>query len=404
MDKNIESLKDKTILIGITGGIAAYKMPNLIRLLKKRGANVIVVATSNALNFVTKLTLQTVSQNKVYIDEFDTKNFDIEHISLAKLADMMLIAPLSANTLGKIANGIGDNLLTSIVLAFNKPILVCPSMNTAMWENKIVQDNIKKIENMNFNILKPITGNLACGDTGVGKMKDEFDIVNEVVSILNYQDKFLKGKKILITAGGTNEPIDCVRYITNKSSGKMGLALAYKAYNLGASVHLITTCKINKLPFNVTYVETAIEMEKAVFECNYDADYIFMTAAVSDFRCKEINKNKIKKTQENSSLTLELIKNPDILLKLCQNKTTSQIIVGFCAESENLIQNAKEKLKNKNCDYIVANDISNDKIGFNSNNNEVFIIDKNLDIKKIPFDTKDNIAYGILEYICHLQT
>ena len=390
-------LTNKTILLGVTGGIAAYKVPNLIRMLKKKGANVIVVATKNALNFVTKLTLQTVSNNKVYVDEFETKDFDIEHIALSKKADLLLIAPLSANTLGKIANGIADNLLTSIVLAFNKPIVLCPTMNTNMWENAIVQDNLKRLKNLNFNIVEPASGMLACGDFGVGKMKDENLIVENIVSILNYQNKFLKGKKVLITAGGTSEPIDCVRFITNKSSGKMGLALAKQASYLGACVHLISTFEVNNPQFQVTKVQTALQMQDAVFKNLKDADIVIMAAAVSDFRCQNPSEQKIKKN--DSGLTLNLVKNPDILTQIAKEKSKKQIVVGFCAESQNLIPNAKEKIKDKNCDFIVANDISNKNIGFNSDNNEVFIVDKNLNVEKFDLDTKDKIAYEILNYV-----
>ncbi len=390
-------LENKTILLGVTGGIAAYKTPNLIRLLKKKGANVIVVATSNALNFVTKLTLQTVSNNKVYVDEFDTKDFDIEHISLSKKADLLLIAPLSANTLGKIANGIADNLLTSIVLAFDKPVVLCPAMNTNMWQNAIVQDNLTKLKNHNFNILEPVSGLLACGDNGIGKMKDECDIVDNVISILNYENKFLKGKNILITAGGTSEPIDCVRFITNKSSGKMGLALAKQASYLGASVHLISTFEVCNPQFQVTQVHTALQMQNAVLEFFPKADIIIMAAAVSDFRCQNPSEQKIKK--DSSDLTLNLVRNPDILTQISNEKLEKQIVVGFCAESQNLIDNAKDKIKAKNCDFIVANDISNKNIGFNSDNNEVFIIDKKLNVQKIELNTKDKIAYEILKYV-----
>lgn len=390
-------LENKTILLGVTGGIAAYKTPNLIRLLKKKGANVIVVATSNALNFVTKLTLQTVSNNKVYVDEFDTKDFDIEHISLSKKADLLLIAPLSANTLGKIANGIADNLLTSIVLAFDKPVVLCPAMNTNMWQNAIVQDNLTKLKNHNFNILEPVSGLLACGDNGIGKMKDECDIVDNVISILNYENKFLKGKNILITAGGTSEPIDCVRFITNKSSGKMGLALAKQASYLGASVHLISTFEVCNPLFQVTQVHTALQMQNAVLEFFPKADIIIMAAAVSDFRCQNPSEQKIKK--DSSDLTLNLVRNPDILTQISNEKLEKQIVVGFCAESQNLIDNAKDKIKAKNCDFIVANDISNKNIGFNSDNNEVFIIDKKLNVQKIELNTKDKIAYEILKYV-----
>lgn len=392
-----QELTNKTILLGVTGGIAAYKTPNLIRLLKKKGANVIVVATSNALNFVTKLTLQTVSNNKVYVDEFNTKDFDIEHITLSKQADLLLIAPLSANTLGKIANGIADNLLTSIVLAFNKPVVLCPAMNTNMWQNKIVQENLKKLKNLNFNIIEPVSGLLACGDNGIGKMKDESDIVDNVISILNYKNKFLKGKNVLITAGGTSEPIDCVRYITNKSSGKMGLSLAKQASYLGACVHLISTFEVSNPQFQTTKVQTALQMQNAVLENFKKADIVIMAAAVSDFKCQNPSQHKIKKN--NDGLTLQLAKNPDILTQISNEKHEKQIVVGFCAESQNLINNAKDKIKTKNCDFIVANDISNKNIGFNSDNNEVFIIDKNLNVQKIEFNTKDKIAYEILNYV-----
>lgn len=390
-------LTNKTILLGVTGGIAAYKVPNLIRMLKKKGANVVVVATKNALNFVTKLTLQTVSNNKVYVDEFETIDFDIEHIALSKKADLMLIAPLSANTLGKITNGIADNLLTSIVLAFNKPIVLCPAMNTNMWENAIVQDNLKKLKDLNFNIIEPASGLLACGDFGVGKMPDENLIVDNIVSILNYENKFLKGKNVLITAGGTSEPIDCVRFITNKSSGKMGLALAKQASYRGACVHLISTFEVNNPQFQVSQVDTALQMKNAVFENLAKADIVIMAAAVSDFRCQNPSEQKIKKN--DGGLTLNLVKNPDILTQIAKEKSENQIIVGFCAESQNLIDNAKEKIKAKNCDFIVANDISNKNIGFNSDNNEVFIVDKNLNVEKFELDTKDKIAYEILNYV-----
>lgn len=390
-------LENKTILLGVTGGIAAYKTPNLIRLLKKKGANVIVVATSNALNFVTKLTLQTVSNNKVYVEEFDTKDFDIEHISLSKKADLMLIAPLSANTLGKIANGIADNLLTSIVLAFNKPVVICPAMNTNMWQNAFVQENLNKLKNYNYNIIEPISGLLACGDVGIGKMPDENLIVENIISVLNYKDKFLEGKNVLITAGGTSEPIDCVRYITNKSSGKMGLALAKQASYLGACVHLVSTFEVGNPQFQLTQVQTALQMQNAVLKNFKKADIVVMAAAVSDFRCQNPSEQKIKKN--SSDLTLNLVKNPDILTQISNEKHEKQIVVGFCAESQNLINNAKDKIKTKNCDFIVANDISNKNIGFNSDNNEVFIIDKNLNVQKIEFNTKDKIAYEILKYV-----
>ena len=238
---------------------------------------------------------------------------------------------------------------------------------------------------------------LACGDVGIGKMKDESDIVDNVISTLNYNNKFLNGKNILITAGGTSEPIDCVRFITNKSSGKMGLALAKQASYLGACVHLISTFEVSNPQFQVTQVQTALQMKNAVFENYKNADIVIMAAAVSDFRCQNPSEQKIKKT--DSVLTLNLVKNPDILAQIAKEKLDKQIVVGFCAESQNLIDNAKEKIKAKNCDFIVANDISSKNIGFNSNNNEVFIVDKKLNVQKIELNTKDKIAYEILKYV-----
>ena len=228
-------------------------------------------------------------------------------------------------------------------------------------------------------------------------MKDESDIVDDVISILNYKNKFLTGKKVLITAGGTIEPIDCVRFITNKSSGKMGLALAKQALYLGACVHLISTFEVRNPKFQITQVQTALQMQKAVFENFKKADIVIMAAAVSDFRCQNPSEQKIKKN--SSDLTLNLVKNPDILTQISNEKHEKQIVVGFCAESQNLIDNAKDKIKAKNCDFIVANDISNKNIGFNSDHNEVFIIDKNLNVEKIEYNTKDKIAYEILKYV-----
>ena len=384
-------LKGKNILIGITGGIAAYKICTLIRLYRKAEANVRVVLTPNALNFVTKLTLQTLSNNEVYVENFEIDEYKPEHIALTE-ADIFVIAPASANTISKLANGICDNLLLSTACAFNKPFLIAPAMNTNMWNNPFVQENLCKLKSAGYHILEPESGYLACGTSGVGRMREVEDIFDKTVEILSGR---LKGKKILITAGGTKEKIDPVRYISNSSSGKMGLALADAACSMGAEVTLISTFKTDKNYKNIV-TETALEMEKAVKENLAGKDCVIMAAAVADYRVENYSEQKIKKGG-GDELTLKLVKNPDILKSI--SNTANSKIVGFCAESENLIENAKTKIKNKGCDYLIANDISRKDIGFNSDENEVYILDKNLNIKHIEKDTKQNIAKRILEEI-----
>lgn len=414
---NTGMLNNKNILIGITGGIAAYKICSLIRLYKKAGANVRVVLTPNALQFVTKLTLQTLSGNEVYVDNFEINEYKPEHIALTE-ADIFVIAPASANTIGKIANGICDNLLLSTACAFSKPILLAPAMNANMWNNPFVQENLAKLKSHGYNILEPDSGFLACGTNGVGRMKEPEEIFDKTVEILA-QKQVLKGKKILITAGGTREKIDPVRYITNASSGKMGLALADNAHKMGAEVTLVSTFKVNK-PYKNIIAESAQEMEKAVKENLAEQNCIIMAAAVSDYRVENSAEQKIKK--QGREITLKLVENPDILKEICamlrnrdvevdpeaKNQTVaSQLstdhlttyVVGFCAESENLLENAKAKIQKKGCDFLIANDISRKDIGFNSDENEVYIIDKSLNITHIEKDTKENIAKGILEKI-----
>ena len=385
-------LSNKNILIGITGGIAAYKICELIRMYKKANANVRVVLTPNALNFVTKLTLQTLSNNEVYVENFTIDEYKPEHIALTE-SDIFVIAPASANAISKLANGICDNLLLSTACAFNKPILIAPAMNTNMWNNPFVQENLSKLTKSGYHILEPDNGFLACGTNGVGRMREVEDIFEKTLEILSGK---LKGKKILITAGGTKEKIDPVRYISNSSSGKMGLALADVAFSMGADVTLISTFKVEK-PYKNVLTETALEMEKVVRENVEEQDCVIMTAAVADYRVKEVSEQKIKK-EKCDNLTLELIKNPDILKEISSLKTKA-IIVGFCAESENLLENAKIKIQNKGCDYLVANDISRKDIGFNSEENEVYILDKNLNIEHIEKNTKLNIAKQILERV-----
>lgn len=385
-------LTGKTILVGITGGIAAYKICELIRMYKRANANVRVVCTKNALNFVTKLTLQNLSQNDVGVEEFVVDDFRPEHISFADEADIMVIAPATANTVSKIATGVCDNLLTSIACAFRKPVIIAPAMNCNMWDNPIVQENLNKLH---YTILEPESGYLACGYEGKGRLCSLDKIFNKTVEILKYEKK-LSGKKIVITSGGTIEDIDPVRYISNYSSGKMGLALADAAYNLGAEVTLITTKNVFR-KYNVINVKSAFEMKSAVESHFEDSDYVIMAAAVADYRVKEKSDQKMKKTSDDE-ITLKLVKNPDILKELCVKKT-HQTIIGFCAESENLIENAKEKIAKKGCDYLIANDISRKDIGFSSDFNEVTILDKNGKMKKLEKADKTTIAYQIFEEI-----
>ena len=409
-------LKDKNILIGITGGIAAYKICSLIRLYKNSGANVRVVVTPNALNFVTKLTLQSLSNNDVYVNAFEIDEYKPEHIALTE-SDIFVIAPASANTISKMANGICDNLLLSTACAFKKPILIAPAMNNNMWENPFVQENITKLKKAGCKVLDVNEGFLACGTTAKGRMKEPEEIFEETVKIFEIQkssniyNNKLYGKKILITAGGTREKIDPVRYITNNSSGKMGIALAESASEMGADVTLVSTFGVGGNFRNIV-AETAQEMEKAVKDNFAEQDCVVMAAAVSDYKVEKTSENKIKK-ETNKELTLKLIPNPDILKEICELRKSftphpspllkgegvKPLIVGFCAESENLIENAKTKIQNKGCDVLIANDISRKDIGFNSDENEVFIIDKNLNTKHLGKDSKKNIAKKILEEI-----
>ena len=391
------NLSGKTVLIGITGGIAAYKACELVRMFKRNGAKVKVIMTPNALNFVTELTLQNLSQNKVAIHEFEIEDFKPEHISLADEADIFVIAPATANTISKLANGICDNLLTSVVCAFKKPVILAPAMNCNMWENKIIQENLKKLAELNYKIVEPESGFLACGDEGQGRLASLDKIFDSAITELT-ANLPLEGKKILITAGGTIEEIDPVRYISNYSSGKMGFALAKTAKALGAEVTLISTVPAS----GAIMVKSALEMQKEVLTHFENMDAVFMAAAVADFRVKETAEQKIKKSGGTDEITLTLVKNPDILKTICDLKKEKHLnvqIIGFCAESENLLANAKEKIAQKGCDYLIANDISRKDIGFGSDENEVHILNENGGIEKIEKTSKENIAKEILKRI-----
>ncbi len=390
----MSNLLNKNILIGLTGSIAAYKTAELIRHFKKAGANVKVVATESSLLFIGEKTLETLSDNPVFVDMFQ-KRLETGHISLADWADLFVIAPISANSISKIATGIADNLLTSIACAYlgsKKPLFIAPAMNVGMWNNPFVQENIQKLKSVGVQVINPIEGELACGYNGIGKM-------DEPINIFNFVKNFLiekKNKKIVITSGGTKEYIDPVRFITNASSGKMGNALADVAYELGYDVTLISTVDVKK-PYTVIQVDTAQNMLSSVEKEFKDADYLIMASAVADFKIKNYKDQKIKKSDiKNDSYTIELSLNTDILKYIAQNKKEGQKVIGFSLTTENTIEIAKEKLANKNCDFIVANEA---KTALNKDTNEVWVIDKSGKITKIDNAAKDKIAKSILEIV-----
>lgn len=384
---------NKNILIGITGSIAAYKTCELIRLFKKSDFNVKVVITEAGRQFIGEKTLETLSENPVYYDVFQ-KNNETKHISLADWADVFIIAPISANSISKIANGIADNLLTSISCAYlgkNKPFFIAPAMNEGMFFNIFVQENILKLEDIGVNIIKPNEGYLACGYNGYGRMEEPNNIFDFVLNTFKSN-----GKKIVITAGGTKEYIDPVRFITNSSSGKMGVSLADNAYKMGYDVTLISTFKIQK-PYKTILSESADEMLSSVEEEFENADYLIMAAAVSDFKINNFKNSKIRKSEiKNDSYSIELGLNPDILKYVAQNKRENQKVIGFSLSTENVIEIGIEKLKEKACDFIIANEA---KTTLNKDNAEVWVIDKNENITKIENAPKTDVAKRILEIV-----
>lgn len=393
-------LKNREIIVGIAGGIAAYKTAELVRLLTKKGANVHVVMTKNAMEFVTPLTFQTISGNPVTHNMFELlAGSKIGHISLSDIADQMVIAPATANVIGKVANGVADDFLTTMIMATTVPILFVPSMNTKMWESRIVQDNINRLRDGCYEFMEPALGDLACGWSGKGRMPEVEDILEKMEDIFTTKD--LVNERILITAGPTTEFIDPVRCITNRSSGKMGYAIAKIARRRGADVVLIsgrTALPPPRIDVPTITVTTAAEMREAVMEHFRRATVVIKAAAVADYRCKAENCQKIKKRHGEEEITLELARNPDILAELGANKG-NRIIVGFAAETNDLIEHATEKLQKKNLDMIVANDITQNGIGFASDQNEVTLIDSVGRTRHIPRLPKDEIASIILDSI-----
>lgn len=371
-------LKNKRIGLFITGGIAAYKMPELTRQLIKKGAEVRVSMTKAACEFVTPLTMQVVSRNNVFVDTFDEKNPQhVQHIEFADWMDLAVVVPATANTIAKITNGIGDDAVTSTLLATNVPRLIVPAMNTKMYENPATTRNLKQAALDGWTVMEPDTGFLAEGYSGKGRLPELEKIVEEIelLAAKSQLDQLLKDKKVVISAAGTRERIDPVRYITNDSSGKMGLALAKTATWYGADeVVLVSANPTLSVPsgVKVVNVDSAREMLGAMESEFSDSDYVIMAAAVSDYRVKQVASQKIKKTAE-PELTIDLVENPDIL-KTLGSKKENQILVGFAAETNDLIENAQKKLVKKNADWIIANDVSRRDIGFNVDENQVTII------------------------------
>lgn len=391
-------LSNKTVILGVTGSIAAYKIANLASMLVKKKCDVHVIMTKNATNFINPITFETITGNKCLVETFDRNfQFHVAHVSLAKKADVMLVAPASANVIGKLANGIADDMLTTTALACKCKIIVSPAMNTNMYNNAIVQDNIKKLEHYGFEIIKPAKGFLACRDEGDGKMPSEqvlFEHIEREIAC----EKDLKGKKILVTAGPTQEKIDPVRYITNHSTGKMGYEIARVAMLRGAEVILVSgKTNIPKVPFVKTIdILSAKDMFDAVKSEFENVDIVIKSAAVADYRPMQVSDEKIKKKDGDMSINLE--RTDDILKYIGENRKPNQFICGFSMETSNMIENSREKLKRKNIDMIVANNLKEDGAGFGVDTNLVTIITKDSETS-LELMSKEKVAFSILDSI-----
>ena len=392
------SIEGKKIVVGVTGGIAAYKAVEVVSRLRKAGAEVHVIMTRAAQEFVTELTFRELSGQPVTTDMWSkVTHFKVEHIALANLADMVVIVPATANIIAKLAAGIADDMLTTTVLATKAPLLLAPAMNTNMYENPITQQNIAELKTRGALVIEPATGQLACGTSGKGRLEEPIVIVEAIKDYFTDSAK-LAGKKILITAGGTIEPIDPVRFIGNHSTGRMGYAIARAACKLGADVTLISgpSTLSDIAGVKNVRIDTAIEMQQEVMSRFADTDAVIMSAAVADYRPQAVAKNKIKKS--DGELTLKLTRNPDILYELGQQKK-EQILVGFAAETCKLDEYAKGKLVKKNLDFIVANDVSQADAGFGTLTNRVKIFDRDGENKAYPLMSKEKLANVILTHL-----
>lgn len=389
-------LKGKTVLLGVTGGIAAYKIANLASALVKLHADVNVIMTQNATNFINPITFESLTGNKCIVDTFDRNfKFKVEHIALAELADVFMVAPASANVIGKIASGIADDMLTTTFMACKKKKILAPAMNTNMYENPIVQDNIRKLKDYGMEIIEPATGYLACGTTGSGKLPDEKILLEYILREVAYE-KDLSGKTVLVTAGPTREAIDPVRFISNRSTGKMGYAIARAAGLRGARVILVSGPVSIEPPLfaELVPVVSAEDMYNAVMKYKDDADIIIKSAAVADYTPVAASSEKIKK--QVGDMRIELKRTRDILKELGQSRRENQFICGFAMETENLIENAVRKLETKNVDMIVANSLKTEGAGFGTDTNVVTLITKD-GKTELPLMSKIDVAMKILD-------
>ena len=396
-------LKNKTVLLGVTGSIAAYKIANLASALKKLHADVHVLMTQNATNFINPITFESLTGNKCLVDTFDRNfQFQVEHVSIAKKADVVMIAPASANVIGKIAHGIADDMLTTTVMACKCPIYISPAMNTNMYENPILQDNMKILEKYGYHIITPASGYLACGDTGAGKMPEPETLLQYIVQEIAFE-KDLKGKKILITAGPTQEKIDPVRYITNHSSGKMGYALAKRAAMRGAEVTLVSgQVSIVPPPFvKVVSIVSAKDMFDAVTAVSDKQDIIIKAAAVADYRPAFVSDEKMKKKEDQMSIELE--RTDDILKYLGEHKREGQFLCGFSMETQNMISNSRAKLVKKNLDMIAANNLKVEGAGFKTDTNVLTLITQNEEVA-LDMMSKEDAAGVILDKIKEMMS
>ena len=395
-------LKGKTVVLGVTGSIAAYKIANLASMLVKQHADVHVIMTENATNFINPITFETLTNHKCLVETFDRNfQFHVAHVSLAQKADVMLIAPASANIIAKLAHGIADDMLSTTALACTAPILVSPAMNTRMYENAITQDNLETLRRYHFTVIEPDTGFLACRDTGAGKMPSETVLMNYILREIACE-KDLRGKKILVTAGPTQEAIDPVRFISNHSTGKMGYAIAKRAMLRGAEVTLVTgPVAITPPPFvNVIPAKSAKDMFDAVTEHADEQDIIIKSAAVADYTPSQFATEKVKKKENDMSIALN--QTQDILSYLGQHKKAGQILCGFSMETENMLENSKQKLKKKNADIIVANNLKEQGAGFGTDTNVVTMITKE-QVQELPILSKEEVAEALLDEIKQMQ-
>lgn len=394
--------QNKKITLFVTGSIAVYKSLILTRLLVKNNNDVQVVMTEAAQKFVTPLAFQTLSKHRVVTDDFSSDDpKSIPHVKLADETDLAIVAPATANTIAKMADGIADNVVNATLLVTASPIFVIPAMNNHMFNNFATQNNLTRLASAGIHVMTPETGFLAEGYSGQGRMPEPETILNWVMSSYQPVPTALTGKKVVVTAGGTREPLDPVRYLTNHSSGKMGYAIAHAAQLAGAEVTLISANSSLQIPNHVRLikVETAADMLTAVQKAFQSADVLIMSAAIADFRPAHVADRKIKKSTDNQRMTLDLIRNPDILETVGQTKQKDQVMIGFAAETNDLIMNAQKKIKAKNLDMIVANDVSKKTIGFNSDNNQVTFLFANGDQIKTDVESKQQIANRLVRLI-----